>query len=107
MGGSGNQLTLEKALEIAKDPNQSTPTPVTAMLERKIAEIWQRVQARPTSYVMTRDEFAVFSYFRSRYNNEVARQAVSRFWSNYKGDAQSPKIDGSKSSTSTPSSSGA
>lgn len=108
MGGSGgNQLTLEKALDLAKDANQPTPPAVTAMLERKINEIWQRVQARPTSYVMTTDEFKIFSYFRGRYNNNVAQQAVSRFWSNYKGDRQSPKLDGAKSSSSTPSSSGA
>jgi hypothetical protein len=106
MGGSGNQMTLEKALDLAKDPNQPTPSPVAAMLERKMSEIWQRIQTRPTSYVMTRDEFAVFSYFRSRYDNGVARQAVSRFWSNYKGDTQAPKLDGAKSSSSNPSNSG-
>ena len=107
-GSSGIHLTLGKALELAKDPNQPTPPPVTAMLERKMAEIWQRIQARPTSYVMTRDEFAVFSYFRSSYDNITARQAVSRFWSNDSGDAQSPKVDGAKSSaSSTASTSGA
>lgn len=101
-------MTLEKALDLAKDANQPTPPSVTAMLERKMSEIWQRIQARPTSYVMTRDEFAVFSYFRSRYNVPMAQQAVSRFWTHYNGDAHSPKLDGARSSSSsTPSTSGA
>lgn len=56
---------------------------VSATLEEKMGEIWQRIQKQPTSYVMAREEFAVFTYFGARYNNAVARQAVSRFWCDF------------------------
>ncbi|MCJ1275257.1 hypothetical protein MMC21_003058 [Puttea exsequens] len=109
MGGtSGNHLTVAKALEIAKDPNQATPPTATTVLERRINDIWRSIQAQPNSYVMNKEEFAVFNHFRGRYNNSTAQQAVSRFWNNYKGDAQSPKLDGSRpSASSTSSTSGA
>lgn len=107
MGGqASNQLTVANALEIAKD-NQNGPIPpaVTQMLERNIGDIWRRIQAEPLTYVMTREEFAVFTYYRSRFdNNAVARQAVARFWNHYSGDT--PRVDGARSSSSTPSASG-
>jgi len=102
MGGSPTtQLTLAKALEIAKDnQNGQVPPAVTTMLERNISDIWRRIQAQPASYVMTKDQFAVFNYYRGRYdNNPVAQQAVARFWNHYKVDP--PVVDGARSSSSS------
>ena len=107
MGGqASNQLTLTEALEKAKDNQNGPISPsVIEVLERNIGEIWRRIQAQPSTYVMKKEEFAVFSYYRSRYdNNAVAQQAVARFWNHYKGDA--PGIDGARSSSSTPTGSG-
>lgn len=107
MGGqASNQLTVASALEIAKDnQNGQIPPAVTQMLERNIGDIWRRIQAQPSTYIMTREEFAVFTYYRSRYdNNAVAQQAVARFWNHYNGDT--PRVDGARSSSSTPSASG-
>lgn len=102
MGGSpATQLTLSRALEIAKDnQNGQVPSAVTAMLERSNSDIWRRIQAQPATYVMTKDQFAVFNYYRARYdNNSVAQQAVARFWNHYKGE--SPVTDGACSSSSS------
>lgn len=103
MGGqASNQLTLANALEIAKaNQNGQIPPAVTQILERNIGDIWRRIQAQPSTYILKKEEFAVFSYYRSRYdNNAVAQQAVARFWNHYQGDT--PRTDGARSSSSTP-----
>ena len=107
MGGqASNQLTVANALDIAKENQNGTiPPAVTQLLERNIGDIWRRIQAQPSTYVMKQEEFAVFTYYRSRYeNNAVARQAVARFWDHYKRDA--PRVDGARSPSNTPSASG-
>ncbi|KAI9840999.1 MAG: hypothetical protein M1837_001074 [Sclerophora amabilis] len=83
---SSAPLTVQRALDIARTSEQGHLDPaVTQVLERAISDIWRRVQANPTSYVFTRDEFAVFNYFRLRYvNNPTADAAVERFWDNYR-----------------------
>ncbi len=103
---ASNQLTVANALEIAKEnQNGQIPPAVTQMLERNIGDIWRRIQAQPSTYVMRREEFAVFSYYRSRFeDNAVAQQAVARFWNHFKGDPN--LVDGARSSSSTPSASG-
>ena len=104
MGGSStNQLTLTKALEIAKDnQNGQIPSAVTTLLERSIGDTWRKIQAQPNTYVMTKDQFAVFSYYRGRYdNNPIAQHAVARFWNHYRGDPS--LVDGTRSNSSTPS----
>ena len=102
----GTPLTLAKALEIAKEnQNGPVPTPVTTMLEKKNSEIWRRIDAQPNTYVMSQEEFSVFNYYRSRYDNSrVAQDAVARFWSHYKGAST---VDSANVSSRTPSTSGA
>ena len=108
MGGSStSQLTTAKALEIAKD-NESgqIPPAVTTLLERSVSDIWRRIQAQPTTYMMTKEQYAVFNYYRSRYGNDpVAQRAIARFWDHYRGDPT--MVDGARSSnnSSTPGSS--
>ncbi|KAI4166660.1 MAG: hypothetical protein LQ343_007861 [Gyalolechia ehrenbergii] len=93
MGGGNpattNQLTPAKALEIAKNcEDGSVPPSVTAVLERAISELWQRIQAQPATYVMNKEEFIVFNYYRSRFvSMPTAQQAVARFWNNFQGDS--------------------
>lgn len=98
-GASGNtgttsQLTPAKALEIAKNSEDgSIPPYVTAVLERAIDELWRRIQAQSTTYVMNKEEFIVFNYFRGRFTNSTAaQQAVARFWNNFQGDTSD--VDG-------------
>lgn len=104
MGGhTSDSMTVANALEMAKEnQNGQIPPGVTQMLERNIGDIWRRIQAQPSTYVMSEEEFAVFTYYRSRYdNNAVAQQAVARFWNHYKGEPS--RVDGTRSSSSTPS----
>lgn len=89
----GSQFTMQRALELVRNSeSESVPPAANATLERAIRDIWSRIQANPDRYVMTKDEFAVFNYHRSRFNDsDVARKAVGRFWNHFKGDAS---VDG-------------
>lgn len=100
----GTPLTVTKALEIAKENhNGQVPPNVSAMLERKIGDIWRKIQAQPNTYVMSREEFSVFTYYRARYDKDrVAQDAVARFWSNFKGETSAN--GGASSSKATPTS---
>ena len=83
------QSNVSRALEYVRNSDTGDIHPsVSAILERALADIWQRIQASPNSYIMTKEEFAVFNYYRERFvNSDVARRAVGRFWNTFKGDA--------------------
>ncbi|KAH6655759.1 hypothetical protein BKA67DRAFT_534675 [Truncatella angustata] len=78
---------VAQALEIAREsPDGAKDPTVSNILETALAQIWAKVQAKPNSYVMTRDEFAVFNYFQHRFqSNETADSARRRYWDNTKG----------------------
>lgn len=82
MAGATSQLTISKAIEIAYQNKHNHIDPALAtFLDQTIDGIWQRVKAQPSTYLFTREEFAVFTYYRSRFDdNEIAQQAVRRFW---------------------------
>lgn len=84
MPGSGSSsLSIVEALGIAK-ANHDTPASVTQKLERANTETWQKIQANPTTYLMTMDEYSVLNYFQERYqNNRQYEQAMARFWKHY------------------------
>lgn len=78
---------MTQALEIARDSvdGASDPT-VRNILENALAQVWAQITAAPDSYVMTRDEFAVFNYFQHRFSaDEVAQRARKRYWDNMTG----------------------
>ena len=72
-------------LEIVRnsEPGQAPPNAV-AIIERAVAETWQRILANPNGYIMTDTEFAVFNFFRTRYegggNKPLAQRATARYW---------------------------
>ncbi|KAH8685587.1 hypothetical protein BGZ60DRAFT_362184, partial [Tricladium varicosporioides] len=74
--------SVTQALEIARDSEEGARDPTIAnVLENAVAAIWARIQDQPQSYVMTRDEFAVFNYFQRRFEGyEVATAARKRYW---------------------------
>ena len=74
--------TVAQALEIARDSAEGARNPtVVHILETAIADIWGKIEAGPDSYVMTRDEFAVFNYFQDRFEGlELASAARRRYW---------------------------
>lgn len=85
---SSSQITLAKALDIVRNNEEGQVHPsVTAVLEKALGDVWRRIQAQPSTYVMSRDEFAVFNYHRNRFkDSQVAQQAVARFWNHFQGD---------------------
>ncbi|KAI4238544.1 MAG: hypothetical protein L6R40_005713 [Gallowayella cf. fulva] len=91
---TASHLTPAKALEIARNSEDgSVPPSVAAVLEKAIGELWQRIQAQPSTYVMHKEEFVLFNYFRSRFASvPLAQQAIGRFWNNFQGS--SSEVDG-------------
>ena len=81
---SSNDTTVAQALEIARESADGASDPtISNILETALAQIWGKVEAHPDSYVMTRDEFAVFNFFQQRFvGNKVAVAARKRFWDN-------------------------
>lgn len=82
---SNSQAGVRQALEQARNcETGSVDSQTTATLEAAIADLWTRIKAEPDSYVLNRDEFALFNYFLERYRGDmVAQKAVARFWNNY------------------------
>ena len=96
MGGSSS-LTTSKALDIAKENNE-VPSHVSQFLDSKKNQIWAKIQHRPTSYVLSMDEYKVMNYFSQSYNgNRQYADAIARFWKNFKGDPA--LVDGAGSSS--------
>ncbi|KAJ1326597.1 hypothetical protein MN608_08044 [Microdochium nivale] len=75
---------VAQALEIAREsPEGAKDAVVCNILESALHSLWTKVVAQPDSYVMTRDEFAVFNYFQHRFaGNKLAIAARSRYWDN-------------------------
>lgn len=79
---SAQVTTVADALEAARESFEGAQDPnIVNILECAIASIWGKIEALPTSYVMTRDEFAVFNYFQTRFEGrQLAVAARKRYW---------------------------
>ncbi|POR33646.1 Uncharacterized protein TPAR_06157 [Tolypocladium paradoxum] len=75
---------VAQALEIAREsPDGASDPTVSKILEHSLSHIWGKVKAQPGSYVMSRDEFAVFNFFQHRFTgNKDAVAARKRYWDN-------------------------
>jgi hypothetical protein len=80
MNGTG--LTMKDALTLARNSDLAARDPtVVHALEVAITYIWDEIQAKPDTYLMTPDEFGVFNYFQSRFEgSEIAVAARKRYW---------------------------
>lgn len=89
MGGNevDGYFTIQRALEIARNSEGVVDPTVSSCLERSLRGLWARLEADPDNYIFTKDEFALFNYFRHRFtNSNTAQRAVQRFWDHYHGD---------------------
>ncbi|KAF4417720.1 peptide-N4-(N-acetyl-beta-glucosaminyl)asparagine amidase A [Fusarium acutatum] len=79
-----DDASVAQALEIAREsPDGSSDPTISTILETALKRIWGKVEMHPNSYVMTRDEFAVFNFFQDRFvNNKNAVKARKRYWDN-------------------------
>lgn len=93
MGGDGHHTSafadpqaLSRALEIARTTEAADTDPaVLELLRRALAEIWERINAQPTSYILTPNEFAIFNFFiRENEADARAKAAVARYWHHYR-----------------------
>jgi hypothetical protein len=84
MGTQPQENEVAQALEVARDSPEGAEDPtVSNILEKTLAQIWGRVQAQPDTYVMSRNEFAVFNFFQYRFKgNKLAMAATKRYWDN-------------------------
>ncbi|PNY25818.1 Uncharacterized protein TCAP_04245 [Tolypocladium capitatum] len=75
---------VAQALEIAREsPDGASDPTVSKILEHALSHIWGKVKAHPGSYVMSRDEFAVFNFFQHRFTGDKdAVAARKRYWEN-------------------------
>lgn len=74
-------LNYQRAVDIARNTEGDLDPAVSAYLETALSEIWSRITMEPENYIMSKDEFAVFNFYRGRFEeNEVAEAAVARYW---------------------------
>lgn len=84
---------VRRALESARNSEDGClDERVNELLETAIGELWLAILSQPDSYILTKDEFALFNYFRDKFNNSIAQRAVKRFWDNFHGSPS--EIDG-------------
>jgi hypothetical protein len=96
MTNSPSTAEIRGALDRARNSDDGRiDAQTSAILESAIGELWRKIQAQPESYVLSRDEFSLFNYFRERFRGSpIAQRAVERFWNNFQGDASNLMIDG-------------
>lgn len=83
-GRTNNNMTIQRALEIARNSESAVDPNISAYLWSSVRDLWAKLEAAPDSYLMDKDEFALFTYFRYHYSNAtVAESAIRRFWDNY------------------------
>lgn len=89
---SSGQASFRPALDHARNCEDGNIDAETSqILEAAIADLWHRIEAQPTTYTLTSDEFALFNYFIKRFSgNPVARDAIARYWDNIGRNGGSP-----------------
>lgn len=85
-------LTYQRAIDIARNTEGELDRTVKAYLDKAIVDIWNRVNQNPDTYVLSRDEFAVFNYYIQRFEGlPVAERAIDRYWRNTTGGPPPPR----------------
>lgn len=82
------QVSLGQAVHIAQNSDGGVDQRLAHFLERRLAEVWAKLNAQPTTYILPADEFALLNYYRPRFgDNVIITDATKRFWDNHKGTA--------------------
>lgn len=87
MGGDTNNvdgvgaLNYQRAIDIARNTEGELDPTVNEYLEQAVSDIWSRIETQPDSYILTKDEFAVFNFYIRRFEDiPQAQHAVARYW---------------------------
>jgi hypothetical protein len=77
-----DEKVVAQALERARETDEGAHDPqVRKILEEALSRIWDKIQAQPDSYVMSRTEMSVFTYYQYSFTgNELAVAARKRYW---------------------------
>jgi len=76
-------LDYHKAIDLARNTEGDLDPGVATYLEQALDDIWSKINAAPDSYILERDEFAIFNFYIQRYDGQpVAEQAIDRYWRN-------------------------
>lgn len=79
------RISLSEAVRFAQNSETGVDQHLATFLERKLGEVWAKLQAQP-NYILPPDEFALINYYRSRFgNNDIITKAIKRFWDNHRG----------------------
>lgn len=74
-------LTYQRALDLARNAEGDLDPSVNQYLEDALNDIWSNINAQPDSYVLSKDEFAVFNFYAQRFEGQqIAQQAIERYW---------------------------
>lgn len=74
-------LTYQRALDLARNAEGDLDPNVSQYLEKALDDIWANITAQPDSYVLSKDEFAVFNFYAQRFEGQSAAQrAIDRYW---------------------------
>lgn len=73
-------LTHQRAVDIARNTEGELDPTVAAYLDQAARDIWGSIRSQPDTYLLTKDEFAVFNLYRGRFQGDTAEQAVDRYW---------------------------
>jgi hypothetical protein len=80
------QISLSQAVHIAQNCDSGVDQRLAQFLEKRLAEVWAKLNAHPSSYILPPDEFALVNYYRPRFgDSSILRDAIKRFWDNHKG----------------------
>jgi hypothetical protein len=78
-----DSLSPKEAMALVRANAESPPPMAQAIIERAMYSLWQRILA-DLDYTMTLDEFALFNWFRPRYevgtNAPIVQRAAKVYW---------------------------
>jgi len=81
-----DHVSLAQAVRIAQNSEGGVDQQLALFLEKRLAEVWSKLNAQPHTYILLSDEFALMNYYRPRFgDNETIRNATKRFWDSHRG----------------------
>ena len=73
-----NTSTITYHLEKARNEEEPLSGETVTTLEAYVAQVWNKIVAQPDSYILSKEEFAVFNYYQSRYIGDPRAAAAKR-----------------------------
>ncbi|KAF1946168.1 hypothetical protein EJ02DRAFT_441390 [Clathrospora elynae] len=72
-------LSLGQAVHVAQNSEGGVDQHIAQFLEKRLAEVWSKLNVQPQTYILPSDEFALMNYYRTRFgDNEIVRNATKR-----------------------------